>query len=127
MVRPDGEPNARAEREPHKTYGNAGEAGVEIIQGSPHVIAFTHTLGKAPAAFPDSTKIKAQCRKTCRDERLGGSEYHFIVHRSAVKRVRMAHQGSQSRLCLRVPFQQRFQCPHGAGDKNSFDSRSFLP
>jgi len=58
---------------------------------------------------------------------LGGSENHLVVHRPAVKRVRMAHQRRKAGLSLRVPFKEGFERPFRTGDEKMFDFRNSPP
>jgi hypothetical protein len=88
--------NARAERESYETNRNSREASAKIIQGRRDVFTFADAIAETSGAFPNSPKIEAQRRKTCLASGLRGSENHFVVHRPAVERVRMAHHRSRA-------------------------------
>ncbi len=91
IVRAGAESNDRPERKSHETNRKDREASAKIIQGRCDVLAFAEAMAEASGAFPNSPKIEAQRRETCLAGGFRGSENHLVVHRPAVKRVRMAH------------------------------------
>ena len=119
--------HARAERESYETNRDSREARAKIIQGRRDVFTFAYAIAETSGAFPNSSKIEAQRRKTCLPSGLRGSENHFVVHRPAVQRVRMAHHRSKAWLSLRVPCKQGFERPLEAGDEKMFDFRNSPP
>jgi hypothetical protein len=127
IVRSHTKSNARAERESYETNRNSREASAKIIQGRRDVFTFADAIAKTSGAFPNSPKIEAQRRKTRLPSGLRGSENHFVVHRPAVERVRMAHHRSKAWLSPRVPFKQGFQCPLDPGDEKILDFRNSPP
>jgi hypothetical protein len=119
--------NAGAERESYETDRKSREASAKIIQDRRDVFTFADAIAETSGAFPNSPKIEAQRRKTCLASGLRGSENHFVVHRPAVERVRMAHRRSEARLSLRAPFKHGFECPLDPGDEKIFDFRNSPP
>jgi hypothetical protein len=127
IVRANTKRNDRTERKSYETNRNSREASAKIIQRRRDVFTFAEAMAEASGAFPNSPKIQAQRRETCLAGGLCGSEYHLVVHRPAVERMRMAHHRSEAWLSPRVPFKQGFERPLEAGDEKMFDFRNSPP
>jgi hypothetical protein len=94
----DRQTNSRPERKSNEANRNGGEANAKVIQRCRDVLTFADAIAEASGALSHSPKIKAQRRQTCLRGGLGGSENYLVVHRPAVKRMRMAHQRREAGL-----------------------------
>src|SRR5689334_1223242 len=71
-------------------------------------------------AKPGATKVEAQDGKTESVQRFGCVIHNFVVHRSAMKRMRMADE-RRVRSILLPGVQQRFKPSCGPGEKKRLD------
>lgn len=91
LARRDPAHGARSEREATREQGQPREAPLDLVERR-HRVAFFGALPivLALGAF-NPTEVEAQHRQPRPAQALGGPEHHRVIHRAAVRGVRMAH------------------------------------
>ena len=114
--------------------GSEGEAGedygqrklaFEPIKGGAHVFDFPDAAGVLALAQSGAAEVKAQYGESEVVERLHGVENDFVVQRSTVERMRMAHQGGMGRA-RQSGIEQGFQASGRAGEEERADAGAFV-
>ena len=101
------------------------ELAFEPIEGGAHVFDFADAVGMLAFAQSGAAEVEAQHGESEAVERFHGVEDDFVVQRSTVKRMRMAHHGGMGRVG-RSGVEQGFQASGGAGEEERADAGGFV-
>jgi acetylornithine deacetylase len=93
---------------------------VQPIESRADIIHFPAAVVVLARAQSGAAKVEAQHRETKTVQRLHGVKDDSVVQRSAVNRMRMAHQSRMGGI-FRAPIEQSLQSPGGAVEKERFD------
>ncbi len=100
------------------------EFALEPIEGGTHVFFFADAAGVLAFAQAGAAEVEAQHGESEAVERFHGVEDDFVVQRSTVQRMRMAHRGGVCRAG-RSGVEESFQASGGTGEEQRADAGGF--
>jgi len=113
-----------SEGEAGEDYGQR-ELAFEPIEGGAHVFDFPDAVGVLAFAQSGAAEVKAEYGESEAVKRLHGVEDDFVVQRSPIKRMRMAHHGGMGRTG-QSGVEQGFQASGRAGEEERADAGAFV-